>query len=127
MISFLILLVTVNTIAVEDSDIPAILRSFEHPPRTCSQVPFWFWNGPLDADQLHEQLREMRAKGVYADMPHPRFGMDRRQYLEEPYCWAMAATIREANKLGMQIWLYDEYNWPSGGAGACQEILKPDT
>lgn len=29
----------------------------------------------------------------------------------------MAATIREAKKLGMQIWLYDEYNWPSGGAG----------
>ncbi len=117
MISFLILLATVNTIAVEDSDIPAILRSFEHPPRTCSQVPFWFWNGPLDADQLREQLREMRDKGVYAVMPHPRFGMDRRQYLEEPYWRAMAAIIRQAKKLGMQIWLYDEYNWPSGGAG----------
>lgn len=50
-------------------------------------------------------------------MPHPRFGMDRRQYLEEPYWQAMTATIQEAGKLGMQIWLYDEYNWPSGGAG----------
>ncbi len=50
-------------------------------------------------------------------MPHPRFGMDRRQYLEPPYWRAMAATLDEAEKLGMQIWLYDEYNWPSGGAG----------
>ena len=60
-------------------------------------------------------LSRMASKGVYAAMPHPRFGMDRRQYLEEPYWRAMAATIDEARKLNMQIWLYDEYNWPSGG------------
>ena len=29
----------------------------------------------------------------------------------------MAATLDEARRLRMQIWLYDEYNWPSGGAG----------
>jgi hypothetical protein len=117
MIRSLILLAILNTTVVDRSDITAILKSFEQPPRTCSQVPFWFWNGPLDADQFREHLREMRDKGVYAAMPHPGFGMDRRQYLEEPYWRAMAATIREAKKLGMQIWLYDEYNWPSGGAG----------
>jgi len=93
------------------------LASFENVPRAFTQVPFWFWNGPLDPDQFREQLRQMASKGVYAAMPHPRFGMDRRQYLEEPYWRAMAATIDEARKLNMRIWLYDEYNWPSGGAG----------
>jgi len=39
--------------------------------------------------------------------------MDRRAYLEEPFWRAMDATIDEARALGMQIWLYDEYNWPS--------------
>jgi hypothetical protein len=97
--------------------VPDVISNFENVPRTFTQVPFWFWNGPLDPNQFREQLRQMNSKGVYAAMPHPRFGMDRRQYLQEPYWRAMAATIDEAQKLNMQIWLYDEYNWPSGGAG----------
>jgi hypothetical protein len=117
MTHFFIMMTILSTTAADYSDTLAILQSFKQPPRTCTQVPFWFWNGPLDADQFQEQLREMRDKGVYAAMPHPRFGMDRRQYLEGPYWQAMAATIREARRLDMQIWLYDEYNWPSGGAG----------
>jgi len=76
------------------------LACFENVPRAFTQVPFWFWNGPLDPNQFREQLRRMSSKGVYAAI------------------WrAMAATIDEARKLNMQIWLYDEYNWPSGGAG----------
>ena len=59
----------------------------------------------------------MADKGVHAALPHPRFGMDRRLYLEEPFWKAMDATIDEAQKVGSSIWLYDEYNWPSGGAG----------
>ncbi len=93
-----------------------IVGALKAPPRACTQIPFWFWNGPLEPDQFRQQLREMADKGVYAAMPHPRFGMDRRQYLEEPYWQAMTAAIDEARKLGVEIWLYDEYNWPSGGA-----------
>jgi hypothetical protein len=97
--------------------VPDAIANFENVPRTYTQVPFWFWNGPLDPNQFRQELRQMNSKGVYAAMPHPRFGMDRRQYLEGPFWRAMAATIDEAKKLNMQIWLYDEYNWPSGGAG----------
>lgn len=102
--------------AVDERAATEIVGMLKEPPRACTQIPFWFWNGPLEPDQFRQQLREMAEKGVYAAMPHPRFGMDRRQYLEEPYWQAMSATIDEARKLGMQIWLYDEYNWPSGGA-----------
>lgn len=93
------------------------LRSLAHPPRDCSQAPFWFWNGPLDADELAGQLRAMAAQGVHAAMPHPRFGMDRRDYLEAPFWKAMQAVLDQAEKAGGRILLYDEYNWPSGGAG----------
>jgi len=102
---------------VGSPEVSDAIANFENVPRTFTQVPFWFWNGPLDPNQFREQLSQMNSKGVYAAMPHPRFGMDRRQYLQEPYWRAMAATIDEAKKLNMQIWLYDEYNWPSGGAG----------
>ncbi|MEJ2705689.1 MAG: hypothetical protein P8Z79_24900, partial [Sedimentisphaerales bacterium] len=117
MIQSLILLTALAANAADRSDTQATLEAFKEPPRACSQVPFWFWNGPLDPNQLRAQLKEMRDKGIYAAMPHPRFGMDRRQYLEEPFWHAMGAAIEQAHKLGMRIWLYDEYNWPSGGAG----------
>jgi hypothetical protein len=94
-----------------------ILQFWREPPRVCSQAPFWFWNGPLDPNTMRRQIRMMADKGVHAAMPHPRFGMDRRLYLEEPFWGAMDATIDEAQKSGSSIWLYDEYNWPSGGAG----------
>jgi hypothetical protein len=94
-----------------------VLTLWREPPQVCSQAPFWFWNGPLDPETMRRQIRMMADKGVHAALPHPRFGMDRRFYLEEPFWRAMDATMDEAQKTGSSIWLYDEYNWPSGGAG----------
>ncbi len=94
-----------------------ILQLWREPPGVCTQAPFWFWNGPLDPNTTRRQIRMMADKGVHAALPHPRFGMDRRLYLEEPFWAAMDATIDEVQKTGSSIWLYDEYNWPSGGAG----------
>ena len=94
-----------------------ILKLWRDPPQVCSQAPFWFWNGPLDPNTMRQQVRMMADKGVRAALPHPRFGMDRRQYLEEPFWKALDATLDETRKAGSTIWLYDEYNWPSGGAG----------
>ncbi len=94
-----------------------VVKLWREPPQVCSQAPFWFWNGPLDPNTMRQQVRLMADKGVHAALPHPRFGMDRRLYLEEPFWKAMDATLDEAQKIGSSIWLYDEYNWPSGGAG----------
>ncbi|MBN2130969.1 MAG: hypothetical protein JW741_15815 [Sedimentisphaerales bacterium] len=100
-----------------DPSVAEILQFWRQPPAVCSQAPFWFWNGPLDPNTMRRQIRLMADKGVRAAMPHPRFGMDRRLYLEEPFWNAMDAAVDEARKVGSSIWLYDEYNWPSGGAG----------
>ncbi len=94
-----------------------IVKLWREPPRVCSQAPFWFWNGALDPATMRRQVRMMADKGVHAALPHPRFGMDRRFYMEEPFWKAMDATLDETQKVGSSIWLYDEYNWPSGGAG----------
>jgi hypothetical protein len=68
----------------------------------------------------------MAGQHVYAATPHPRFGMDRRDYLEPAYWEAMDATVAEAQAAGQQILLYDEYNWPSGGAGGRVTDGRPD-
>ncbi len=96
------------------AELIARLRS---PGREFSMAPFWFWNGALDAVELADQLRRMAAQGVNAACPHPRFGMDRREYLEAPYWRAMDAVVAEAVRADQRLVLYDEYNWPSGCAG----------
>lgn len=103
-------------------------RSQKHSPSVedCTQAPFWFWNGPMDAEELARQVRAMAAQGVRAAMPHPRFGMDRRDYLEAPYWRAFKAVVDQASKLGSKIILYDEYNWPSGGAGGRVTDGRPE-
>ncbi len=97
--------------------ISGILAALRTPARTNSQAPFWFWNGALDPAVLAEQVRLMADQGVHAATPHPRFGMDRRDYLEPSYWRAMDAVVDAARGRGGEIILYDEYNWPSGGAG----------
>lgn len=110
----------------EPDALAKLLAALSEPARDCSQAPFWFWNGPLDPDTMRRQVREMAAQGVSAAMPHPRFGMDRRAYLEPPFWAAMDATVAEAAAGGSQILLYDEYNWPSGAAGARVTDGRPD-
>lgn len=94
-----------------------LVENLIHPKKGHSQLPFWFWNGALTPEVMREQLRLMAKQGVHGACPHPRFGMDRREYLEEAFWLAMDATVDEARKLGSSLLLYDEYNWPSGGAG----------
>ena len=64
-----------------------ILEPFLAPPAGCTQIPFWFLNGPVDGAEYARQLVEMASHGVKQAMPHPRFGMDRRDYLTDKY-WA---------------------------------------
>lgn len=90
---------------------------FEQPPRNCAQSPFWFLNGEVNGGTYVEQINEMAEKGVFQAMPHPRFGMDRREYLTEHYFEAFQKMAENAQKKGYQINLYDEFNWSSGNAG----------
>jgi len=38
-------------------------------------------------------------------------------YLSEVYWERIGFIVEKARELGMQAWLYDEYNWPSGAVG----------
>lgn len=96
------------------------------PDRSCSQVPFWFWNGALDPAEMRAQVGMMVSQRVTAMMPHPRYGMDRREYLEAPYWKALDATLDEARQLDAKVVLYDEFNWPSGAAGGRVTHGRPD-
>jgi len=90
-------------------------EAFRHPPREFGILPFWFLNGELDPDEMRVQLRELRDKDMAGVILHGRFGLE-MPYLGETYLDRIRLAVDEADRLGLEVWIYDEMNWPSGTA-----------
>ena len=84
-----------------------------NPPSTYRPVPFWSWNSKLDAKETAWQVDEMNGVGMGGFFMHARGGL-KTPYLSEEWMDNIRAAVREADKLGMHAWGYDENGWPSG-------------
>ena len=88
------------------------------PPADYRPIPFWSWNEKLEPEVLREQIRQMHDAGIGGFFMHARGGLQ-TAYLSPEWMSCVEACIDEADKLGMNAWLYDENGWPSGfGGGA---------
>jgi hypothetical protein len=96
-------------------DLPLDREHFERPPREYGILPFWFLNGRLDPDEMRYQLREFREKGMPGIILHGRYGLA-LPYLGPDYLDRIKLAVGESERLGLQTWIYDEMNWPSGTA-----------
>ncbi|MFC0211543.1 hypothetical protein ACFFK0_03600 [Paenibacillus chartarius] len=96
-----------------------------NPPASLRVQPFWFWNGEMAETEIEHQLKEMADKGVGG------FFLCARQGLTIPYLSAawferVRFTVDRAAELGLEVWLYDEYPYPSGIAGGEVLLEHPD-
>ncbi|HEX5944177.1 MAG TPA: glycosyl hydrolase, partial [Anaerolineales bacterium] len=105
--------------------IPVEKNNFGKPPREYGILPFWFLNGELDPEEMRFQLREFRAKGMPGIILHGRYGLE-TAYIGETYLDRIQFAVDEAQKLGLQTWIYDEMNWPSGTADKRVLQARPD-
>ena len=105
--------------------LPITLEQFRNPPRDYGILPFWFLNGELDLDEMRYQLREFREKGMPGIILHGRYGLE-TPYIGELYLDRIHFAVEEAQKLGLQTWIYDEMNWPSGTADKRVLQARPD-
>jgi len=96
------------------------LSNFQHPGNEFRIHPFWFWNGDMEEGEIRLQLREMADKGVGGVFICARQGMT-LPYLSREWFARVRFAVQEAKQLGMDVWLYDEYPYPSGMAGG--EVL----
>jgi hypothetical protein len=71
------------------------------------------------------QLREFRDKGMPGIILHGRYGLE-TPYIGETYLDRIHFAVEEAEKLGLQTWIYDEMNWPSGTADKRVLQARPD-
>ena len=87
--------------------------------------PFWFWNGDMEDGEIVRQIEEMHSQGVDGFFIHPRQGLT-VPYLSEKWFEKVGVAIEAAKRLGVEVWLYDEYTYPSGAAGGRVMIERPE-
>jgi hypothetical protein len=90
-------------------------ENFFRPPMEMGILPFWFWNGEMDEKEMEWQLREYKQKGIHSLFIHGRFGL-KVPYVSDGWFEKVKAAVALAKTIGIDAWVYDEMNWPSGTA-----------
>ena len=78
-------------------------------------IPFYSLNDALNADEVTRQISFMQKEGMGGCFLHARGGL-RTEYMSEEWFSIIESAIKHAEKIGFDIWLYDENGWPSGFA-----------
>ncbi|XCP84933.1 glycosyl hydrolase [Roseburia hominis] len=77
------------------------------------QIPFWLLNDQLEREELTRQLALMRGQGIKNTIAHARSGYIGK-YLGSDFFDSIDVIVSEKNKHQEKLWLYDEFDWPSG-------------
>ena len=88
------------------------MQTFENP-----FIPMGSLTGRPTRQQIQRVLSEYADAGITQYLVYPRSGCE-MEYLSEEYMTCMENICREAECLHFtSLWLYDEFNWPSGRCG----------
>ncbi|TVY11008.1 glycosyl hydrolase [Paenibacillus cremeus] len=101
------------------------IAQFNNPDAEYRIQPFWFWNGDMSDSEIERQIEEMDLKGVGGFFICPRQGL-KVPYLSDAWFEKVKVAIQAAKQRSMEVWLYDEYPYPSGIAGGEVTLLHPD-
>jgi len=105
----------------EDSSMAEVKKLFETPPAEYSSSPLWVWNDMLTDEQITSTMNDLAGQKVKQVFVHPRPGL-MTPYLSDEWFRLWKVALKEAEKLDMNVWIYDENSYPSGFAGG----LLPD-
>ena len=66
--------------------------------------------------EIFDYLKSLSENGIGGLMIYPRSGCE-LEYLSEEWFSTVKNIIEGSEELGLDVWLYDDFNWPSGDAG----------
>jgi hypothetical protein len=92
------------------------IEDFTNPPATFRPIPFWSWNENTNPDEVRQQVDQIAEAGWGGFMIHSRVGLI-TPYLSEDWFKNVQVAIEQAQKRGINVWIYDEDRWPSGYGG----------
>jgi len=96
-------------------------EQFADPPCQYSSSPLWVWNDMLTDEEITSTMQDLAQQKVKQAFVHPRPGL-MTPYLSKEWFRLWQVALDEAERLDMNIWIYDENSYPSGFAGG----LVPD-
>jgi hypothetical protein len=103
-----------------------IKRVFADPPREYGTAPLWVWNDNLTDTQVIESLRDFARQKVKQAFVHPRPGL-MTPYLSPEWFRLWKLALAEAERLDMNLWIYDENSYPSGFGGGFVPEAMPES
>ncbi|MBU6400873.1 MAG: hypothetical protein KGS61_11185 [Verrucomicrobia bacterium] len=107
------------------TDSAVVKKIFAHPPREFSTGPLWVWNDRLTDQEIIDTLRDLAGQQVKQVFVHPRPGL-MTPYLSNEWFRLWKVALREARRLDMSVWIYDENSYPSGFAGGWVPEVMPE-
>ncbi len=91
----------------------------------CPLIPMGAITGKPDEQTVKETLEAYKAVGIDQYLIYARSGLE-LEYMGEEWMQMCEQFCKHAKRLGMSIWLYDEYNWPSGSCKGKVPSENPD-
>ena len=82
-----------------------------------------FWQHGEEHSVLLEELEAMRSSGIRAFIVEAR---PFKGYLEQPWWDTLEFLCEQAERLGMELWIFDDGHFPSGFAGGLVKERRPD-
>ncbi len=110
-------------VAVTSSQVKS---EFANPPRQYSSAPLWVWNDRLTDSQVTGTLQDLARQNIKQAFVHPRPGL-MTPYLSDEWFRLWKVALREAERLDMNLWIYDENSYPSGFAGGLVPDAMPES
>jgi hypothetical protein len=107
-------------------DLQSVRKEFAAPDRAYASAPLWVWNDMMTDEEIANTLQALAAQDVRQAFVHPRPGL-MTPYLSEEWFRLWKVALVEAEKLGMNIWIYDENSYPSGFAGGHVPDTMPES
>src|SRR5436190_20253277 len=95
------------------TDSGAVKKLFTQPTRDYSSAPLWVWNDMLTERQIRDTMRDLAGQQVKQVFVHPRPGL-MTPYLSKEWFRLWKIALDEAERLDMNVWIYDENSYPSG-------------
>lgn len=97
----------------------SLSAGFEDPSMIYAPFMFWFWDSPMDTDQVVEMAETMIGQGINPGYIHPRRSMNEspglppEQWLGEEWFDGFYAVTLTSRDKGAYLGYVDEYWWPS--------------
>ncbi len=83
-------------------------------PRSTAPLAMWALTGTLQSAQIERQLDAFQTAG-WGVVLYPRWGLE-LEYLGDAWFERIRFIVDQAASRQMEVWLYDEFCWPSGHA-----------